>query len=81
MSTFVCSNGSRTQGVWKFLEKANEADADVMQAKLEHLFLKKISYCVERVPIYVHFSFYWALKVRFNMDVGGESRNGRVTLN
>ena len=34
-----------------------------------------------RVPVYAHLSLYWALKVRFPMDVGGLSRDGRVTNN
>ena len=33
------------------------------------------------VPVYVHPSLYSVLKVRFPMDVGGMSRDGRVTTN
>ena len=64
----------------KFLEKASQTDACVRLAELEHPSLKKmLSYCAGRVPIYVHPSFYRALNVRFPMDVGGVSRDGRVT--
>ena len=80
VTTFVRSAGSRTQGVWKFLEKARQIDAGVRLAKLKHLSLRKMqSYCMRRVPIYVHPSFYRSLKVRYPMDVGGVSRDGRVT--
>ena len=32
-----------------------------------------------RVPIYVHPSFYRSLKLRYSLDVGGLSKDGRVT--
>ena len=80
MTTFVCSVGSRTQDVWKFLEEASQLEGDVRLAELRHSSLKKLfSKCSGRVPIYVHPSFYRSLKVRFPLDVGGLSRGGRVT--
>ena len=41
VTTFVRLAGSRNQGVWKFLEKANQTDAGVCLAELEHPSLKK----------------------------------------
>ena len=38
-----------------------------------------LNFCAGRVPILVHPSFYRSLKVRFPLDVGGVSRDGRVT--
>ena len=59
VTTFVHSAGSRTKGVWKFLEKASRL------AKLEYPSLRKImSYCSVRVPIYVHSCFSWSLKLQ-----------------
>ena len=75
VTTFVRSTDSRTQGVWKFLEKASQTDAGVRLAELVYPSLKKMSYGAGRVPIYVYPSFYRALKVRFPMDVGGVSRD------
>ena len=40
---------------------------------------KMLSYCSGRVPIPVHPSIYWSLKLKFPMDVGSLSRDGRVT--
>ena len=48
-------------------------------AKMEHPSLKKMLFFSGRVPIYVHPSFYRVLKLKFPMDVGGLSRDGRVT--
>ena len=80
VTAFVRSAGSRTQGVWKFLEKASQTDAGVRVAELGHLSLKKmLSYCAGRVSIYVHPSFNRSQKVRFPIDVGGVSRDVRVT--
>ena len=45
------------------------------------LFEKKMfSFFSGRVPVYVHPSFYSPPKVRYPMDVGGVSRDGRVTI-
>ena len=59
-------------------EKASMVDVGVRLAKLEHLSLKKLSFCSGRVLIYVHPSFYRSLKLWFPLDVGGLSRDGRV---
>ena len=75
VTILVRSIDSRTQRVWKFLETASQTDAGVRLAELQHLSLKKmLSFCSGRVPIYVHPSLYRSLK-----DVGGVSRDGRVT--
>ena len=80
MVTTFRSVGSQTQGVCDFPNKASQTDAVVRLAELEHPSLKKMfSFCAGRVPIYVHPSFYSLLKVRYPMDVGGVSRDGRVT--
>ena len=50
LTTFVRSAGTCNQGVWRFLEKASQAD--MILVELEHSSLKKmVSYCSERVPI------------------------------
>ena len=80
VTTFIHSAGSQTQDVCKFLEKASQNNAGVRLAELKHPSLKKLlTYCTGKVPIYVHPSFYRALKVQYPMDVGGVSRDGRVT--
>ena len=79
VTTFVRSVGSRTQGVWKFLEEASQLEGDVRLAELQHSSFKKLfANCSGRVPICVHPSFYGSLEVRFPLDVGGLSRGGRV---
>ena len=35
-----------------------------------------LQFCAERVPVYVHPSFYKALKLACSLDVGGASRDG-----
>ena len=70
VTTFLRSAGIRTKAVWKFLEKA----------ELEPPTLKKmLSFCSGRGSIYVHPCFYRSLKLRDPIDVGGVSRDGRVT--
>ena len=39
-----------------------------------------LSFCSDRVPIYVHPCFYSALKLKYPLDVGGISWDGRVTI-
>ena len=47
---------------------------------MEHLsFNVMSSKCMGRVPIYVHLCSYRSLKLWYPMDVGGISREGRVT--
>ena len=53
--------------------------ADIRLAELEHPSLNKmLTFCVGRVPIYVHPCFYRPLKLLYPLDVGGISRDGRV---
>ena len=79
VTTFIRSAGDRTKGVWKFLDTVRQTDTGVKLAELEHPSLKRcLPFCAGRVPILVHPSFYRALKVRFPLDVGGVSRDGRV---
>ena len=80
VTTFVRSIGSRTHGVWKFLEEDSQLERDVRLAELQHYSFKKmLAKCSGRVPICVHPSFYRSLKVRLPLDVGGLSSGGRVT--
>ena len=80
VTTFVRSAGDRTKGVWKFLSTVCQTDTGIKLAKLEHSSLKKcITYCSGRVPILVHPSLYRALKLKFLIDVGGITRDNRVT--
>ena len=51
-----------------------------MLAEMEHPALKKaLTFCSERVPFYMHPSFYRLLKLRYALDVEAMSRDGRVT--
>ena len=48
--------------------------------EMEHPSLRKFSsYCLERVPVYVHSSLFRALKLKFLMDVRGLSRDILIT--
>ena len=78
VTTFVRSAGDRTKGVWKFLSTVCQT---VMKlAELEHSSVKKcIPYGSGRVPILVHPSLYRSLKLRFPIDVGGITRDNRVS--
>ena len=80
VTTFVRSAGDRTRGVWKYLNTVCQTDTGIKLAELEHSSLKKcITYCSGRVPILVHPSLYRALKLKFPIDVGGITRDNRVT--
>ena len=80
VTTFVRSAGDRTKGVWKFLSTVCQTDTGIKLAELEHSSLKKcIPFCSGRVPILVHPSLYRSLKLRFPIDVGGITRDNRVT--
>ena len=79
VTTFVCTAGRRTQGVWQFLYKASQANVGVKLAEIEHPSLKKMFYCSGRVPIYVNPSFYRTLKLKIPIVVRRLSRDGRVT--
>ena len=77
VTTFVHSAVSHIQSMGCFLQKACKTEAGV---RLEHPSLKTLtSICSRLVPIYVHPSFYRALKLRFSLDVGKLTRDGRVT--
>ena len=76
--TFVRLAGDRSKGVWKFLDTVNQTDTGVELAELEHSSRRSLPFSSGRVPILVHPSFYWSLKVQFQLDVGGVSRDGRV---
>ena len=80
VTTFVRSAGDRTKGVWKFLSTVCQTDTDMKLAELEHSSLKKcIPFCSGRVPILVHPSLYRSVKFWFPIDVGGITRDNRVT--
>ena len=76
VTTFFRSAGDRTKGVWKFLSTVCQTDTGMKLAELEHSSLKKcITFCSGRV----HPSLYRSLKLRFPIDVGGITRDNRVT--
>ena len=78
LTTFVRLAGNRTKELWLFIEEASQAD--IMLAGMKNNMLKKmLPYCVGRVPILVHPSFYWSLKLWYPMDVGGITRDNRVS--
>ena len=78
MTTFVRSAGTRARELWRFLEEASRTDIRLVE--LYHPSLNKMLHqCTGKVPIYVHPYFYWSLKLRYPMDVGGIFRDGRVT--
>ena len=78
VTTFICSAGDRSKGVWKFLDTVRQTDTGVELAEY-HSLKRCLSYCTGRVLILVHPCLYRSLKVRFPMDVGGVSRNCRMT--
>ena len=78
LTTFVRSAGNRTKELWHFIDEASRADA--MLADTKNVMLKKmLPFCSGRVPILVHPSFYRSLKLRYPMDVGGITRDDRVS--
>ena len=78
MTTFVRSVESRTKGVWRLLVKASWVD--IRLAELKHPSVKKaLTFCSGRVPVYVHPSLYWALKLKYSLDVGCVLGDDRVT--
>ena len=66
VTTFVYSTGIRMKAVWNVLEKASQAD--IRLAELEHPSLKKMSFCLGRVPIYGDPCFYRSLKLQYPRD-------------
>ena len=80
VTTFVRLAGDRTRGIWKFLNTVCQIDLGIKLAELEHSSLKKwLPFCSRRVPILVDPSFFRSLKMRFPLDVGGITRDDRVT--
>ena len=80
VTTFVRSDGDRTRDVRKFLSMVCQTDTGMKLARLEHSSLKKcVPFCSGRIPILVHPSLYRSLKLRFSIDVGGITRDNRVT--
>ena len=80
VTTLVCTAGNRTKELWQFIEEASQADMRL--AEMGHDSLNEISAkCTDRVPIYVHPTFYRSLKSRFPFDVGGISRRAELLLN
>ena len=62
-----------------FLEETSRT-YNLRLAELEYPSFNEILHqCTGRVPIYVPPSFYRSLKLRYPMDVGGISKDGRVT--
>ena len=74
VTTFVCSAGNRTKELWHLIEEASRTD--IRLAEMEHPSFNKYTH---KVPIFVHPCFYRSLKLRYPLDVGGISRDGRVT--
>ena len=55
VTTFICTAGDRTKGVWKFLDTVRQTDVGVKLAELEHSSLRRcLPFCSGRVPIFVH---------------------------
>ena len=78
VTTFIRSPGNRTKELWQFIEEASQTD--IKLSEMEHPSLNVLSSrCTGRVPIYVHPCFYRFLKLQYPLDVGGISRDGRIT--
>ena len=78
MTTFDRPISNRTKELWHFIEEASRAD--IRLSEMEHASLKKMmTHCAGRVPIYVQPCFKRYLKLKYPLDVGGISRDGRVT--
>ena len=79
VTTFAHSAGNRTKELWCFIEEASRTD--IRLAEIEHPSLNIMSTkCTGRVQIYVHPCFYRSLKLRYPLDVGGISRDGRFPM-
>ena len=73
-------SGGRKPDVWTMLDAAEDAFSDLKLFEREDTFLNsQAARCRDRVPIYVHPSFYRALKLTYPYDVGGLVRDGRFT--
>ena len=73
-------SGGRKPEVWTMLDAAQDAFSDLKLFEEEDPSLESLAArCRDRVPIYVHPSFYRALKLTYPYDVGGLVRDGRFT--
>ena len=82
LTTFVRSAGNRTKELWHFIDEASQTDvilADFKNTMLKKMLKKMLPFCAGRVPILVHPSFYRSLKLGYPMDVGGITRDDRVS--
>ena len=78
LTTFVRTAGNQTKELWQFIDDASRTD--VMLADTKNSMLRKmLPFCAGRVPILVHPSFYRSLKLRYTVDVGGITRDDRVS--
>ena len=78
LTTFVRLAGNRTKELWNFIDEASRADVMLVDTK-SPMLKKMLPFCAGRVPILVHPSFYRSLKLRYPMDVGGITRDDRVS--
>ena len=78
MTNFIRSAGNRAKELWCFIDEASRTD--VRLAEMGHPSHNDIpNTCTGRVLIYVHPCFHRSLKFRYPYDVGGISRDSRVT--
>ena len=78
LTTFIRSAGNRTKELWQFIDDTSRTD--VMLADTKNSMLRKmLPFCSGRVPILVHPSFYRTLKLGYPVDVGGITRDDRVS--
>ena len=77
VTTFVHSAGSRTKGVWNLIEKASRVD--IRLAEMEHPSLKKRYHIVQDEPLFICTPLLEIIKTEDSLDVGGLSRDSRVT--
>ena len=77
VTTFVRLPGNRTKDLWEFIEEASRDGhkAGGNGAPLPQRFV--MANVRAGVPVYVHPCFYRSLKLRYPLDVGGISRDGR----
>ena len=78
VTTFVRSASNRTKELWRFIEEVIRADIKLVEMKHESLKVMATK-CTVRIPIYAYPSFYRSLKLRYPVDVGGITRNNRVS--
>ena len=64
VTIFICSAGSRTNGVWSLVEKASRSVVRLTEMEYPSL-IKAISYYSDRVLIYVHPCFEKVLKLKY----------------